>query len=106
MHTLFSNRSVQHGETRQFQEHEHFVITATYRQLRNTVQLLNEKNCVLLIIDTCTFGGLHGSIPERLLFITYMNDINNVSQLRLTILYEDGTNVLLSDPDFRNLPIK
>ena len=42
-------------------------------------------------------GVSHGSILGPLLFIIYMNDICNVSDLLYTILYADDTSILLND---------
>ena len=45
----------------------------------------------------------HGSILCPLLFIIYMNDIYNVSELLYTIMYADDTSVIISGSDLESL---
>ena len=46
---------------------------------------------------------LQGSILGPLLFIIYMNDICNVSELLYTIMYTDDTSVIMSGNDLESL---
>ena len=51
-------------------------------------------------------GVPQGSIPGLLLFILYMNDIRNVSQLVNIILLADDSNMFISDNDLTSLVVK
>ena len=54
-------------------------------------------------IYNVTCGVLQGSILDPLLFILNMNDICNVSELLLTILYADDISVFVSGKDLAKL---
>ena len=53
--------------------------------------------------QTIKCGVPQGSILGPLLFVIYMNDICNVSNLLFTVLYADDTSVLLSGKDLADL---
>ena len=50
-----------------------------------------------------TCGVPQGSILGPLLFVIYMNDISNVSELLFTVLYADDTCVLINGADLDNI---
>ena len=54
-------------------------------------------------IQSITCGVPHGSILGPLLFIIYMNDICNVSELLFTVLYADDTCVVINVKDMLSL---
>ena len=49
--------------------------------------------------EKVTYGVPQGSILVPILFILYMNDICNTSELLSFILFADDTTVFLSDKD-------
>ena len=60
--------------------------------------MLNTKSSLLSV----THGVPPGSILGPLLFILYINDITNCSNLRVFILFADDTNLLYSDVNWHN----
>ena len=76
-------------------------------------QLRNEKRKQFVTIDSVSFdariikcGVPQGSILGPMLFILYVNDTMNVSQLRNLILFADDTNMYISDNDLISLIVK
>ena len=53
--------------------------------------------------ETVSCGVTQGSILGPLLFLIYVNDMPNVSQLLFTLLFADDTNVFTSGKDVRQL---
>ena len=70
--------------------------------------LANRAQCVK-IDDTSSAllnvscGVPQGSILGQLLFIIYVNDINNASNIAMFILFADDTNLFLKHPDLNTL---
>ena len=65
------------------------------------ILFLAEKTCFNLVKVTC--GVLQGSILGTLLFISYINDIANVSNIFKINLFADDTRLFHTHENFESL---
>ena len=54
-------------------------------------------------ISHITCGVPQGSFPRPLFFISYMNDIFEVSEYLFTVLYADDTSILINNNNYSDL---
>ena len=64
---------------------------------------LKERQQYVLFSRHCSSNVPQGSILGLLLFLIYVNDMSNVSQLLSTLLFADDTNVFTIGKDVRQL---
>ena len=71
--------------------------------LSNRKQFIQINNKESTELETITFGFPQGAILGPLLFLLYINDLKNTSQLLDPIMFADDTNLFLSHKDIRYL---
>ena len=72
-------------------------------QLPNKLISVRSYDGIQSTTQTITCGVPQGSILGPLLFIIYVNDICNVSELLFTVLYADDTSVVIHGKDMASI---
>ena len=67
--------------------------------LSNRKQFIQINNVENIELETITCGVLQGSILGPLLFLFYVNDLKNASNLLDPIMFADDTNLFLTHKD-------
>ena len=67
--------------------------------LSNRKQFIQINNAENIELETITCGVLQGSILGPLLFLLYVNDLKNASNLLDPIMFADDTNLFLTHED-------